>query len=78
MGATGLGGNWEIPMGSVVYTADGRKLGQVTRGDAFGLRVEDGFLFRCVYHVMLSDVGRYEEGDLLLKLTFEQVEERQR
>lgn len=78
MGATSLGDNWEIPMGSVVYTADGRKLGKVTGGDASGLRVEDGFLFRRAYHVLLSDVGRYEEGALLLKLTFEQIEERQR
>lgn len=71
-------GNWDIPIGAPVYTADGRRLGVVTQGDAYGLLVEDGFFVRHAYRLRLSDVERYEDGNLLLKLTIDQVEERQR
>ena len=69
--------SWDIPIGSVVYTADGRKLGKVTGGDIYGLRVEDGFVFPRAYHVRLSDVERYEDGTLLLNRMMEDLEERE-
>ena len=69
--------NWDIPIGSVVYTADGRKLGKVTEGDIYGLRVEDGFIFPRAYCVKLSEVERYEDGTLLLNRMMEDLEERE-
>lgn len=77
MVATTPDGNWDIPIGSVVYTADARKLGKVTGGDAYGLLVEDGLLFPRAYHVKLSDVERYEDGTLLLNRMMEELEQRE-
>lgn len=66
--------SWDIPIGVPVFTADGRRLGKVTEADIYGLVIEDGiFFFRRVYRAKLSDVERYEDGALALKLTMDQV-----
>ena len=66
--------SWDIPIGIPVFTADGQRLGKVTEADINGLIIEDGFLFfRRVYRAKLSDVERYEDGALSLKLTMDQV-----
>ena len=61
----------------MVYTADARKLGKVTGGDAHGLLVEGGLLYPRTYHVKLSDVERYEDETLLLKHMMEEFEQRE-
>ncbi len=66
--------NWDIPIGIPVYTADGRRLGVVTEADGYELLVEDGFLVRHTYPLQLSDVARYEDGTLILKLPREQID----
>lgn len=76
MVATNLNGSWDIPIGIPVYTADGRRLGVVTEADAYGLLVEDGLLVHHTYTLQLSDVARYEDGTLILKLPMEQIEPR--
>ena len=78
MAATTHDGNWDFPIGAPVFTADGQRIGVVTEGDAYGLLVEDGFFVHHAYTLQLSDVERYEERSLLLKLTMAQIEERQR
>ena len=72
MVATTHENSWDIPIGSVVYTADGRKLGKVTGANTYALRVEDGLLFPRAYLVKLADVERYEDGVLLLKRMLEE------
>lgn len=68
--------SWDIPIGVPVFTADGQRLGKVTEADINGLIIEDGFFFfRRVYRAKLSDVERYEDGALSLKLAMDQVEQ---
>lgn len=61
-------GNWELPVGAPVYTADDVRLGYVVGGDAYGLDVGDGFLFRRNYTVRWSDVDHFKDGGVVLKL----------
>ena len=74
MVATTQDGNRGVPIGSLVYTADGQRLGYVVDGDAYRLDVGDGFLFRRAYALKRSHVQRYEERRLTLTLTMQQVQ----
>lgn len=60
-------------MGVDVYTADLHRLGIVNYADAGTLLVEEGLFVQYTYTLNPSDVDRYEDGELLLKLTMEQV-----
>jgi hypothetical protein len=75
MVATTLGNSWGIPIGSEVRTADGEHLGTVVEGDAYELVVERGWFFVHDYQISLSDVDRFEEGILILRLTKAEVEQ---
>ena len=73
MDAATIDMQWDIPIGARVFTRDGRRLGEVTAADAYGLVVEDGFFFRRSYTIALADVEQYEDGALYLSLTMEQA-----
>ena len=75
MVATTQGEHWDIPIGVDVYTADLHRLGVLTQADAYELVVEDGVLVHHTYTLNLSDVDRYEDGVLVLKLASDQVAE---
>ncbi len=60
---------WDIPIGTPVESADGRRLGVVTHADVHELLVEDGMIFRHAYALGFIDVAQYHGGVLLLKLT---------
>ena len=66
-------GGWGIPVGTTVYDLAGDKVGTVVDADAYDLVVERGFFFVHSYPVKLSDVERYENGALHLKITKDQV-----
>ena len=78
MVATASNGDGSILIGAPVHTADGRRLGYVLDGDAYQLEIGDGFIFRRSYRVPLCEVACYEDGALLLKITMDQVEQRQK
>ena len=73
MVATTLDGSFDagngIPIGTEVFTADGEHLGSVVDGDAYELIVERGWFFVHDYQIQLSDIDRFEEGRLVLRLT---------
>ena len=77
MVATTLNQSWDIPIGVDVYTADFHRLGILTQADAYELVVEEGLFVHHTYVLQLSDVDHYEDGELVLKLAADQVEERQ-
>ncbi len=62
-----------IPVGTPVYDLAGEKVGTVADADAYDLVVERGFFFVHSYPIKLSDVERYENGALHLKITKVQV-----
>jgi hypothetical protein len=64
-----------IPRGTPVYSSDGEKLGVMTNADPYEMVIEHGVFFVQHYHVRLSDVDRYNDGKLILRLTKAQVEE---
>ncbi len=66
-------GGWGIPVGAPVYDAAGEKVGTDAGGDPYDLAVQRGFLFVHTYPLRLSDVERYEDGALHLKVTKDQV-----
>lgn len=74
MVATTMDESSGIPVGAEVYTADGEHLGSVVAGDSYELEVERGFFIVHDYQIKLSDVERFEDGTLFLRLTKEQVE----
>lgn len=76
MRATAFDGDTNLPIGADVYTADGQRIGFLTRGDAHELEIGDGFLFISTYTVPVAWVDRYEKGHLVLRLSAEQFEER--
>ena len=75
MVATTLNQSWDIPIGVDVYTADFHRLDILTKADAYELVVEEGLFVRHTYVLQLSDVDRYEDGELVLKLASDQVAE---
>jgi hypothetical protein len=75
MDAMALDQSWGIPVGTDVYTADGEHLGSVVEGDSYELVVERGFFIIHDYQIKLSEVDRFEDGNLFLSLTKEQVEQ---
>lgn len=75
MVATTIDDSFGIPRGTPVYSSDGEKLGVLATADPYGMVIEHGVFFARHYHVRLSDVDRYDEGKLLLRLTKVQVEE---
>lgn len=74
MVATTMDESWGIPVGAEVYTSDGEHLSAVVAGDSYELVVERGFFIVHDYQIKLSDVERFEESRLFLRLTKEQVE----
>ncbi len=69
MVVTALDESWGIPVGTEVYTADGECLGSVVEGDTYELVVERGWFFIHDYQIRLSEVDRFEDGKLVLRLT---------
>jgi hypothetical protein len=65
--------SWDIPIGTPVESADGRRLGVVTHADSHELLVENGMIFRHAYALGFMDVARYQDGVLKLKLTATEV-----
>ena len=57
---------WSVPVGTKVYDVEGAYLGKVRTADAATLIVASGWLVLTQYAISLTDVGRYEEGQLAL------------
>lgn len=74
MSATTLDDSFGIPSGTSVYAADGEKMGVVVGADPYELLVEHGFFLVHDYRIQLADVDRYEDGNLILRLTKDQLE----
>jgi hypothetical protein len=68
--------SWSVPRGAPVVTVDQQMLGRLISDSPRGLVVGNGFLFFRRYHVRLGDVARYEDGTVFLRLTRQQVVER--
>lgn len=75
MVATTIDDSFGIPRGTPVYSSDGEKLGVLATADPDEMVIEHGVFFARHYQVRLSDVDRYDEGKLVLRLTKVQVEE---
>ena len=73
LGAAAAVGGWGIPIGAPVHDARGEKIGTVVGADPYGLMVERGLFLVRDYLVRLSDVDRFEDGRLYLKLTRDEV-----
>ncbi len=78
MVTTTLDGDWDIPIGIPVFTADGERIGYVLGGDAYQLFIGDGFLFKRNYAIDFGDLERSLDDHLVLKLTKAQFEDRLR
>lgn len=73
MGLEATTGGHGIPIGTPVHDVWGEKIGSVADADPYELIVERGFILVHDYPVKLSDVDRYEDGKLYLRLTKEAV-----
>ena len=63
----------DLPIGMDVYTADFHRLGIVTQADVNTLVVEEWLFSPHTYTLKLSEVDRYEDGDVVLSLGLDQV-----
>lgn len=70
-------GQWAISCGDQVYTADGHRLGAVTRADAYEIEVESGLFFRRRYVLAHPEIDGYEDGVLTSILTLDEAKARE-
>ncbi|HYH11285.1 MAG TPA: hypothetical protein VD789_02930 [Thermomicrobiales bacterium] len=70
--------DWAISIGDPVDTADGHRLGEVTRADAYEVLVESGLIFRRRYVLDLAECDGYRDGVLITSLTLEEAQARER
>jgi hypothetical protein len=63
-----------IKEGMAVYSADGKKLGKISRQGDDSLLVAKGIFFKKDYRVSYEDIERIEEDGIYLRLTQEQIE----
>jgi len=64
---------WSVPHGAPVVTVDDQRLGCLLGDGPRGLMVGHGMFLLRRYHIPLSDVARYEDGTLFLRVTLQQV-----
>jgi uncharacterized protein (TIGR02271 family) len=65
----------DIRIGSVVYSADGEKLGKLVRAEGDLLVIEKGFFFPEDFAARRADVASASEGEVRLRLTRAQLED---
>jgi hypothetical protein len=62
-----------VPVGTPVHDVNGERIGTLSGGDPYTLVVSHGLIFQTDYEVPHSDVDRYDDGKLFLKVTRDQI-----